>query len=342
MEQTRQLTWLKELCQIDGVSGGEDKVADWIVAHLPQDCTHWRDARGNLICEKKGKQAPNKKVLFAAHMDEVGFIITYIEESGLLRFDGVGGVDTRVVIGKQVRLESGVPGVVGAKPIHLQSPADREAVQSYEQLYIDIGAKSREEAEKVVSLGDFATFRTEFYQLNGSRVASKALDDRSGCVLLLELLHKQLPYDIVAVFSAQEEIGGAAGAVAFAVQPDIAIAVESHSAADVPGISAAKQVCALGKGVVLSFKDKGAIMDRELVHKAQQICREQNIACQIKNQIVGANDTAGMSKAGAGCRIMTVAVPVRYVHSPMAVMDLQDMDPAEKLLEALAGSFAAL
>ena len=127
MEQTNRLNLLKELCAIDGVSGCEGKVAQWIKSHLPADCTAYTDARGNLICEKKGKQIPKNKLMFAAHMDEVGFIITYIEESGLIRFDAVGGIDTRVVVGKPVRLESGKEGVVGAKPIHLQSADERNA-----------------------------------------------------------------------------------------------------------------------------------------------------------------------------------------------------------------------
>ena len=143
MELTKQLELLKQLCEIDGVSGGEEKVADWLKTHLPEDCKVRTDALGNLICEKKGKQTPKNKLLFSAHMDEVGFIITYIEESGLLRFSSMGGIDTRVVVGKPVRLESGALGVVGAKPIHLQSASDRETVLSYDQLYIDIGAKNR-------------------------------------------------------------------------------------------------------------------------------------------------------------------------------------------------------
>lgn len=142
MELTKQLELLKQLCEIDGVSGGEEKVADWLKNHLPEDCKVRTDALGNLICEKKGKQTPKNKLLFSAHMDEVGFIITYIEESGLLRFSSMGGIDTRVVVGKPVRLESGALGVVGAKPIHLQSASDRETVLSYDQLYIDIGAKT--------------------------------------------------------------------------------------------------------------------------------------------------------------------------------------------------------
>ena len=187
MELTKQLELLKQLCEIDGVSGGEEKVADWLKNHLPEDCKVRTDALGNLICEKKGKQTPKNKLLFSAHMDEVGFIITYIEESGLLRFSSMGGIDTRVVVGKPVRLESGALGVVGAKPIHLQSASDRETVLSYDQLYIDIGAKNREDALQFAQPGDFATFRPTFIEM-GSCICAKALDNRIGCLLSPEPL----------------------------------------------------------------------------------------------------------------------------------------------------------
>ena len=316
MELTKQLELLKQLCEIDGVSGGEEKVADWLKNHLPEDCKVRTDALGNLICEKKGKQTPKNKLLFSAHMDEVGFIITYIEESGLLRFSSMGGIDTRVVVGKPVRLESGALGVVGAKPIHLQSASDRETVLSYDQLYIDIGAKSC--------------------------ICAKALDNRIGCLLLLDLLCQPLEYDVTVVFSAREEIGAAAGAAAFSVQPDIAVAVDTNCAADVPGVSAGKQVCALGKGAVLSFQDKGAFMDRELFALAKKLCEEKEIPYQIKNQIVGATDAAAMSKAGNGCRVLTVAAPVRYVHSPSSMFDPRDLESCARLLRELVGALAQL
>lgn len=341
MEQTKQLQLLKELCEIDGVSGCEGKVAQWLKEHLPEDCTAHLDARGNLICEKKGKQTPKNKMMFAAHMDEVGFIITYIEESGLLRFDAVGGVDTRVVVGKPVRLESGKEGVVGAKPIHLQSADEREATLKYKDLYIDIGAKSREEAEKFVQQGDFATFRPQFVQM-GNCICARALDDRIGCLLLLELLHEELPYDITVVFSAQEEIGGAAGNAAFAVKPDIAVAVDTNTAADVPGVAASKNVCALGKGPVLTFQDKGGFADRDLFRMAKEICKEQEIPYQIKNQVVGATDAAGMGKAAVGCRTLAMAVPTRYIHSPSCVFDPKDLEPTAKLLSAMVKRFGEM
>lgn len=183
MELNTKLEWLEQLCQIDGVSGAEDRVAEWILAHLPQDCRAHRDARGNLICEKKGEKAPKNKMLFAAHMDEVGFIITYIEESGLLRFDAVGGVDTRVVIGKRVRLESGVPGVVGAKPIHLQSAADRDAVLEYDKLYIDIGRGQPRGGDAARPAGRFCHLCHRLYAYGGGKVASKAAGRPRGVSL---------------------------------------------------------------------------------------------------------------------------------------------------------------
>ena len=341
MELTKQLELLKQLCEIDGVSGGEEKVADWLKNHLPEDCKVRTDALGNLICEKKGKQTPKNKLLFSAHMDEVGFIITYIEESGLLRFSSMGGIDTRVVVGKPVRLESGALGVVGAKPIHLQSASDRETVLSYDQLYIDIGAKNREDVLQFAQPGDFATFRPTFIEM-GSCICAKALDNRIGCLLLLDLLCQPLEYDVTVVFSAREEIGAAAGAAAFSVQPDIAVAVDTNCAADVPGVSAGKQVCALGKGAVLSFQDKGAFMDRELFALAKKLCEEKEIPYQIKNQIVGTTDTAAMSKAGSGCRVLTVAAPVRYVHSPSSMFDPRDLESCARLLRELVGALAQL
>ena len=246
-----------------------------------------------------------------------------------------------MVVGKPVRLESGALGVIGAKPIHLQSASDRETVLSYDQLYIDIGAKNREDALQFAQPGDFATFRPTFIEM-GSCICAKALDNRIGCLLLLDLLCQPLEYDVTVVFSAREEIGAAAGAAAFAVQPDIAVAVDTNCAADVPGVSAGKQVCALGKGAVLSFQDKGAFMDRELFALAKKLCEEKEIPYQIKNQIVGATDAAAMSKAGNGCRVLTVAAPVRYVHSPSSMFDPRDLESCARLLRELVGALAQL
>lgn len=235
-----------------------------------------------------------------------------------------------------MRLESGIPGVVGAKPIHLQSAADRDAVLEYDKLYIDIGAGSREEAMQYVQLGDFATFATDFYSYGGGKVASKALDDRVGCLLLLELLHKSLPYDITVAFTAQEEIGGAAGNAAFAVAPDIAVAVEGQHRRPTcrawrPPSGSARW--ARGRCSTLRIKERS--WTAALFAATKALCEEKGIPYQIKTPIIGANDSASMVAAGSGCRVMAVAVPMRYIHSPLAVMDTADLQPAADLLEAM-------
>ncbi len=338
MEQTKRLEMLRELCELDSVSSCEDKAAQWIQSHLPQDCRAYRDARGNLICEKKGRKTPKNKLMLTAHMDEVGFIITYIEESGLLRFEVMGDIDTRVVVAKPVRLESGKEGVIGAKPIHLQTAEERSVVLKFSELYIDIGAKSRQEAEQFVSLGDVASFCTAFTPI-GTKVAAKALDNRTGCLALLELLHEDLAYDLTAVFTAQEEIGGGAGNAAFALKPDIAIVVGASDAQDVPGVSASKRRCALGKGVVLTMKHRGGNSDRELFDGTKKLCEENKIPYQINNQMTDRTDAAAISKAGSGCRTMNITIPVRYTHSPSSVCDPKDMESAAQLLKIMVEQF---
>ncbi len=341
MDEIKELALLKELCEIDGISGCENKVREWIKSHLPKDCTARTDARGNLICEKKGKKTPKNKVMFATHMDEVGFIVVHIEDNGLIKFEAVGGIDTRVVIGKPVRLESGKEGVVGAKPIHLQTKEEREETLKFSDLYIDIGTKSREETEKYVQLGDYIAFRTEFTKM-GKYICAKALDDRTGCLLLLKLLEEDLEYDITVVFTVMEEIGGAAGNAAFSVNPDIAVAVDSTTAADVPGVSPSKCVSALGKGPVLTFKDRGSFSDRELFKCAKELCKEKDIPYQLKNQVVGATDATAMGKAGSGCRTISMSVPTRYIHSPSCVFNPEDYDSTKRLLFAMAKAYPEL
>ena len=340
MELTKKLELLKELCELDCVSGCEDRAAEWILAHLPADCKAHRDGRGNIICEKKGKNPAAKKVMFTTYMDEVGFLINYIEESGLLRFVPQGDIDTRVVVGKAVRLESGKKGVVGAKPIHLQTAAEREQVLPYSQLYIDIGAKTREEAEKFAQLGDFAVWRTEYTQL-GNKISAKALDNKVGCIALLDLLTQELPYDICAVFAVQEQIGAQAAAnAAFALKADIAVCIDAVSAGDLPGVSAVNRIGALGKGPVLTFQNKRCFTDSQLFAQTKEICVEKEIAYQLSSQNKESTSAEAIQRVDCGCRVLPVGIPIRYRKTPNCVFDPQDLEITGKLLRELAEAFA--
>lgn len=334
MELKNQLDMLKQLCELDAVPGCEDRAAQWIQENLPKDVAARRDVRGNLICEKKGKKTPNHKMMITAHMDEPGFIITYIEESGLLRFSMMGEIDTRMVVGKAVRLESGKEGVVGAKPIHLQSAEERDQVLKTSALYIDIGAKTREEAEQFVQLGDFAVWRSEFTEM-GNKVRAKALGRSVTSLLLLDLLYEDTEYDFTAVFGAQHQIGGAVMNAAFEINPEIAISIDCAAAGDFPGVGEAECISRTGKGPVLSFQNKGVFTDSTLFETAKEICKDKEISYQMKTKVTEGTDAKELSKVAGGCRVLPVAVSVRNEISPTAVFDPSDLKPTLKLLKHL-------
>ena len=249
---------LRELCLTDGVSGDEGAVRELIISKIKDVCEYYVDNLGSIICFKKGRKAPEKKLMICAHMDEVGFMITYIRPDGTLSFGNVGGIDPSVVIGRQVRVgKSRISGVVGSTAVHNLTKEQREKAPKTDSLYIDIGAADKAEAEKYVSLGDCAYFDSEFTELGDKRIKSKAIDDRAGCAMMIELLHEELEYDTFFVFNVQEEIGlRGSTASAFAVAPDYAVVLESTTAADIDGASGAKRVCELGGGPVVSFMDR--------------------------------------------------------------------------------------
>jgi len=264
---------VKELCQLFGPSGCEDEVRQYIheiVSNYADSCH--TDANGNLIVFKKGAKNPCKAVLLAAHMDEVGLIIRGITDSGYLKFSFVGGVDSRVVIGRKVIIgDNRIPGVIGVKAYHLVDKSEEKKAIPADKLYIDIGAADKDEAKALVSLGDYGCFCSEPFMMGDDMFKAKAIDDRVGCAALIKLIEKPLPFDTWFAFTVQEEIGtrGALGA-AFSVKPDIAIIAEGTTAADLPSMPDHKKVCAPGKGVVIPFMDGGTVYDRELFELLRQ------------------------------------------------------------------------
>ncbi|WP_295072758.1 M42 family metallopeptidase [Ruminococcus sp.] len=324
---------LKELCLTDGISGDENAVRDLIISKIKLVCDYSIDNLGNLICFKKGRKKPKKKLMICAHMDEVGLMVTYIRADGTLSFNCVGGIDPSVIIGRQVRIgKDRISGVVGSTAVHNLSKEDRDKAPEVDSLYIDIGAESKEEAEKYVSLGDSVFFDSEFTELGGSRVKSKALDDRAGCAMMIKLLHEKLEYDTYFVFNVQEEIGLRGSTVsAFSVAPDFAIVLEATTAADIDGVSGAKRVCVLGNGPVVSFMDRSTIYDKELYQLAFDIA-----TCQTKTMIAGGNDSGAIHISGSGVRTIAISVPCRYLHSPSSVIEMSDLESSYKLVKILA------
>ncbi|MBQ8599118.1 MAG: M42 family peptidase [Oscillospiraceae bacterium] len=332
---------VKNLCEIDGVSGAEDKVRDYIEAQVKDYCDCRVDARGNLICFKKGKQTPSKKIMLSAHMDEVGFVVTGVDSEGFLRFSTVGGIDSRVVIGKRVRLESGIPAIVGTKPIHMQSADEQNTPLKISDMYLDIGAKDKEDALTAVELGDHAAFFSNTVLFGNDRIKAKALDDRAGCACLIQLLQQEADYDFTACFTVCEECGkSGADNAAYSVQPDIAIVVECTTAADVHGVSELDQVVNQGQGPALSFMDKGCIYDKALFKKGLAIAKEHNVPCQVKRAVAGGNDSAVIQTMGPGVKVMAVSMPGRYIHSASSVLKLSDIDATTQLLGHLVKDLA--
>ncbi len=328
------LNLLKQLCALSGVSSWEDEARDFIRTQAQPYADSIRtDAIGNLIVFKKGKKPTGNKLLLSAHVDEVGLMVKKIEDDGTLRFSTVGGIDRRVLLGKRVFVgEKRIPAVVGSKPIHLTTKEDRKSVPKLDQLYLDLGAENREEAEQLVSLGDVATFDPEWMEFGNGMLKAKAIDDRVGCAVLLKLLQEELPMDCTFVFSAQEEVGtrGAFG-YAFSVKPEVALVVEGTTASDIPGTPDHMTVCAPGLGPVIPFMDGGTIYDRGLFELLRRLAEENNIPWQTKHRVAGGTDGRTIQRSRQGVRVAGVAAAVRNIHTPSSVASLADCEEMLKL-----------
>ena len=333
---------LKTLCLCNGTSGREDRIRDLILSRLVGKAEITVDPLGNVLAFVKGAHPAKKTVMLSAHMDEVGFIVTFITDDGYLKFSPVGGIDDKVIVGRSVVVgDNAVPGVIGLKAIHLTEKADSGKVPEARSLYIDIGAANKTDAEAAVSLGDAVYFQSDFKEFGQRRVKAKAIDNRFGCAVLLDIIEKGVPYDAWFCFTVQEEIGlRGAGAAAYQVRPDYAIVLEATTAADVAGVADEDCVCRLGGGAVISFMDRRTVYDRALFQHAFRLADKEHIACQPKAAVAGGNDAGAIHQANGGVRTIAVSLPCRYIHSATSVAALSDMTACRALAEALLCSYA--
>ncbi len=329
---------LIDLCSLDGIPGREDAVREFILKRLknssaPMDVTV--DPMGNVLVHLRGKSAANKTVLFDAHMDEVGFLITHINDDGTLCFDTAGGIDKRVLFGQRVRIGK-VNGIIGGKAIHQCSKDEKESVPAISAMTIDIGVASREDAQKLVKIGQGGTFARGLQEWENGVLVGKALDDRVGCALLLSLAEKQPQRDVWLSFSVQEEVGlRGAKVVGEAVRPDIAIAIDATTAADIAGSTDKNCVCRVGHGPVVSFVDGATVYDQELYSLIRSIATEDEIETQTKNRVAGGNNGASLQRSHTGARTAAISLPCRYIHSPTCLGKTSDIEAMEKLLHRL-------
>lgn len=327
------LNILEKLCTLNGPSGWEDDVRAYIeecAKPYAEEC--FTDSIGNLFVLKRGAERRSRPVMVCAHMDEVGIIIKSITDEGYLKFCFVGGVDRRVVIGKRVLVGGKYPGLIGIKAVHLSTKDERKSVPKLDDLYIDIGATSKAQAEKLVSLGDYAVFDSPYYPFGEGFVKARALDDRVGCAVMLSLLTEDLPYDTWFVFTVQEECGIRGAAVAaHRIMPESALVLEGTTAADLPGNEGITSVCHVGAGPVIGFIDGMTIYNKEYFSRLCQLADENNIPWQIKSLIAGGTDAGAVHKTGDGVRTALLAAPLRYIHSPACVGAFSDIENMKKL-----------
>lgn len=318
---------IKKLCALPAPSGCEAAVRDYLCAAAGTFADDIQtDAMGNLMIFRRGSKTGGQAVMLAAHMDEVGFIIKRITEDGMLGFGFVGGIDPRVVIGRRVRFGD-TRGVVGIKAVHLTSAEERRTMPKADELYIDIGAASKADAQSRVSLGDYGVFDSSAVEFGDGLLKAKAIDDRLGCAVLLTLLREKPPVDTWFCFTVQEEIGTRGAAIAtYRLNPALCLVVEGTTAADLADIPAHKRVCALRAGAVIPFMDRATIYDAALFELLRNAADTRNVKWQTKQMVAGGTDAGIIHKSRAGVRVCALAAPVRYIHSPCCVAAIADME----------------
>ena len=322
---------LKQLTETFGPSGYEDNVRKLVLAEVKPLADEIKvDALGNLIARKRpGKQTKDtKKIMVAAHMDEIGLMVSHVDENGFVRFSAIGGVFGKYVHGGRVRFLNGVQGVIGYdrfEKIH-EAPA-------LDKVYIDVGATSKKDCP--VKVGDVAAFDRPFTEM-GNRLVAKSMDDRVGVLVAIETLRalKSSPHDVYFVFTTQEEVGTrGAKTSAFGVDPDVGVAIDVTACGDTP--NAMKMEMALGKGPCVKIQDSGMLADARVVQWMIRAAEKNKIPYQREVLLFGGTDAQAMQLTRAGVPAGCLSVPTRYVHSPSEMLDYTDLQNSVKLMTAI-------
>ncbi len=324
---------LESLSNLAAPPGEEDRVRQFIVNEFVDLVDeYWVDNLGNLFLVKKGDDK-YPKIMLAAHMDEVGLIITRIEENGFLRFSPLGGIDPRTLYAQRVRIfgeKSERLGYIGATPPHLLPPEYEKKVPDITDLYIDVGASSKEEVEEMgIYVGAKAVYDTKFSKVSKNRILGKAFDDRVGLAVMLKVLEimRDEPFNILAVATVQEEVGLRGARVStWRIQPDYALVLECTAAGDVPGASKHKASTKLGSGPAITVADRSLVVPPKVFKTLINVARERGIPYQFKEMMVGGTDAGAIALTRDGILAGVISTPARYIHSPAALADLRDIE----------------
>lgn len=314
---------LEKLTQSFGPSGRESEITNVIKAQLDGLADEvYTDALGNLIAHKKGN---GKKIMLAAHMDEIGVAVTFIDENGFLRFSNIGGVYVKRLLNRRVKFLNGTVGVIDTEEDNKELKISK--------MYIDIGAASREEAEKYVSVGDMAVFEGEYKAENGV-VISKALDNRAGCYVLIKALQGvKGNNDLYFCFTAQEEVGlRGARAAAYSINPDYALAVDVTDTGDTP--KCPKMAVKLGNGAAVKVMDRSIICNSEVRTTLIELAKKNSIPYQLEVMTDGGTDAGAIHTSRDGVKAGGVSIPTRYIHSPSEMISEKDLNASIELIKA--------
>jgi tetrahedral aminopeptidase len=317
---------IKRFCETFGPSGYEDKVRQVILDEVTKYADSVTvDPLGNLIALKKG-DGTGKKVMMAGHIDEIGVIVTFIDDNGFLRFANVGGVSPAVALGQRVLFENGTTGIIGQEKI--DDPKDLKL----ERLFIDIGASTKAEAQQKVSVGDMAGFYAPVVDL-GKRMYGKSMDDRIGCVVMAETMKrmKRSANDCYFVFTVQEEVGlRGAKTAAYAISPDMGIALDVTRTGDTP--KCAPMAIELGKGVAIKVKDASIICHPAVKRLMVETAKKNGIPYQMEVLEAGGTDSGSIHLTKEGVPSGVISIPTRYVHMPVEMIDMGDLEACVSLL----------
>ncbi|HXX87951.1 MAG TPA: M42 family metallopeptidase [Candidatus Acidoferrum sp.] len=344
----RSIELLKELSNAFGPSGNEEDVATILKEELEEYADETRiDKLGNIFFHHQGKEG-YPKIMLSAHMDEVGFIVTFVEEDGFLRFDTLGGITNNIMPGQRILLrgEKGyLRGIIGTKPPHIMTADEQSKVIPKEDLFVDIGADSLKQAEKKgADVGTMGVFDVDFADLGDGYFRGKAFDDRAGCTVLTEVFRslKNSPFNVVAVGSVQEELGIRGGrTAAWQVDPDYGLALEGTFVADVPNTRPDRVSSRIKDGPVLTVLDRTSFSHPRVLKTLVKAAREKSIPFQFKKVMVGGTDAGAIHLTKAGIPSGTIAVPCRYIHGPVSIIHINDLKNTARLVSEFVRAISA-
>lgn len=317
---------MDRLSEISAVSGAEDAIREYLIPQILKVCDDLKvDSIGNIIAYKKGCDS-SRKILIGTHIDEVGFIVSDITETGFVKFKSIGQIDPRTLVSKTVKIGDGVAGVIGMKAIHLQKREERETAVKIKDLYIDIGATSKKSAQKKVNLGDRITFLTEFKD-EGNVIKGKALD-RMGCIAVLDAMNIKPKYDTYYVFASQREVeaavmGRGMRVATHRIDPDYALIISSVNSDDF--MDAKLPSARLGDGAVVEYMDRTALANVKFTDAIEKMALSHGIKCRRKTSHYGASQAGAVETSATGCATAVVSIPCRYSHTPVGLINKNDI-----------------